>query len=194
MLGDVLVLLRDELNAHLRQAAPDGGADAQEDRVQLIDGGQGEPIEFRADAVSVLLVNIEQEPHLRNADPYLRDAADPGLRRLAPEIRLNLYLLFVARFKAYERGLNLLALVLRYFQTHRALDRASHPALPAEVDKLVCELVTLPLAEQNEIWSALRIHYHPSLLYRVRMVVLRDAEGAAVPPIGQTVVRARQRT
>ena len=50
MLGDVLVLLRDELNAHLRQAAPDGGADAQEDRVQLIDGGQGEPIEFRADA------------------------------------------------------------------------------------------------------------------------------------------------
>jgi len=194
MLGDVLVLLRDELNAHLRQAAPDGGADAQEDRVQLIDGGQGEPIEFRANAVSVLLVNIEQEPHLRNADPYLRDAADPGLRRLAPEIRLNLYLLFVARFKAYERGLNLLALVLRYFQTHRALDRASHPALPAEVDKLVCELVTLPLAEQNEIWSALRIHYHPSLLYRVRMVVLRDAEGAAVPPIGQTVVRARQRT
>jgi len=194
MLGDVLVLLRDELNAHLRQAAPDGGADAQEDRVQLIDGGQGEPIEFRADAVSVLLVNIEQEPHLRNADPYLRDAAEPGLRRLAPEIRLNLYLLFVARFKAYERGLNLLALVLRYFQTHRALDRASHPALPAEVDKLVCELVTLPLAEQNEIWSALRIHYHPSLLYRVRMVVLRDAEGAAVPPIGQTVVRARQRT
>lgn len=194
MMGDVLVLLRDELNTFLRQAAPDGGADALEDRVQLIDGGQGDPLEFRADALSVLLVNVEQEPHLRNVDPYLRTAPDPGLRRLAPEIRLNLYVLFVARFKAYERGLNLLALVLRYFQTHRALDRASHPALPVEVDKLVCELVTLPLAEQNEIWSALRIHYHPSLLYRVRMVVLRDAEGAAVPQIGQTEVRARHRT
>lgn len=194
MMGDVLVLLRDELNAYLRQAAPDAGAEAQEDRVQLIDGDQGDPLEFRTNALSVLLVNVEQETQLRNADPYLRTGPEAGLRRLQPEIRLNLYVLFVARFKAYEQGLNMLALVLRYFQTHRALDHASLPALPAGIDKLVCELVTLPLAEQNEIWSALRIHYHPSLLYRVRMVVLRDAEGAAVPQIGQTVVRTIQRT
>lgn len=193
MIGDVLALLRDELNDYLRSALPGSVEDALEDRVQLIDGDKGDPLEFRSNALSVLLVNIEQEAHLRNTDPYLRTAPDAALQRLPPEIRLNLYVLFVARFKAYEQGLNLLALVLRYFQRQRALDHKSTPALPAGIDRLVCELVTPPLAEQNEIWSALRIHYHPSLLYRVRMVVLRDAEGVAVPPIGQTVVRARQR-
>ncbi len=193
MIGDVLLLLRDELNAYLRGVAPDGG-DAAEDRVQLIDGDKSDPLEFRSNAITLLLVNIEQETSLRNTDPYLRGAPEAGLRRLQPEIRLNLYVLFVARFKAYEQGLNLLALVIRYFQRHRALDHASTPALSPQIDRLLLELVTPPLAEQNEIWSALRIHYHPSLLYRVRMVVLRDAEGVAVPPIGQTVVRARQRS
>ena len=39
------------------------------------------------------------------------------------------------------------------------------------------ELVTLPQGEQNEIWSALRVSYQPSALFRVRLVVFRDADG-----------------
>ena len=63
-----------------------------------------------------------------------------------------------------------------------------------QIDKLVLELVTQPLAEQNEIWSALRIGYHPSVLFRVRMVVFRDADGAAVPQIVHTRVQVVQQT
>lgn len=194
MIGDVLLLLRDQLNAYLRSVLPDAGGGATEERVQLIDGEKSDPVEFRANAITVLLVNIEQETSLRSADPYLRSAPGGDLRKLQPEIRLNLYVLFVARYKAYEQGLNQLAMVIRFFQTHRALDHDNTPTLSPQIDKLVLELVTLPLAEQNEIWSALRINYHPSVLFRVRMVVLRDAEGAAAPQIGQTVVRTTQRT
>lgn len=194
MIGDVLLLLRDQLNAYMRAAAPQAGGDSAEDRVQLIDGEKTDPVEFRLNAVTVLLINIEQETSQRSIDPYLRSSQPDGnLRKLMPEIRLNLYVLFAARFKAYEQGLNHLAMVIRFVQQHRALDHINTPALSPQIDKLVLELVTLPLSEQNEIWSALRVSYHPSVLFRVRMVVFRDAEGAAVPQIGQTVVRTQQR-
>ena len=194
MIGDVLLLLRDQLNAYMRAAAPQAGDDSAEDRVQLIDGEKTDPVEFRLNAVTVLLINIEQETSQRSIDPYLRSSQPAGnLRKLMPEIRLNLYVLFAARFKAYEQGLNHLAMVIRFVQQHRALDHINTPALSPQIDKLVLELVTLPLSEQNEIWSALRVSYHPSVLFRVRMVVFRDAEGAAVPQIGQTVVHTQQR-
>lgn len=194
MIGDVLLLLRDQLNAYMRAAAPQAGGDSAEDRVQLIDGEKTDPVEFRLNAVTVLLINIEQETSQRSIDPYLRSSQPDGnLRKLMPEIRLNLYVLFAARFKAYEQGLNHLAMVIRFVQQHRALDHINTPALSPQIDKLVLELVTLPLSAQNEIWSALRVCYHPSVLFRVRMVVFRDAEGAAVPQIGQTVVHTQQR-
>jgi Pvc16 N-terminal domain len=193
MIGDVLCLLRDQLNAHLGASMPDPGPDSAEARVQLIDGEKSDPVEFRLNAITLLLLNIEQETSQRSADPYLRTPGESNLRRLQPEIRLNLYVLFVARFKVYEQGLNQLSLVIRFLLTHRALDHDNTPGLSTQIDKLVLELVTMPLSEQNEIWSALRASYQPSVLFRVRMVVFRDAEGAAVPQIGQTVVRTSQR-
>lgn len=193
MIGDVLCLLRDRLNAHLGDSLPDPAADSAEARVQLIDGEKSDPVEFRPNAITVLLVNIEQETSQRSADPYLRAPGDGGLRKLLPEVRLNLYVLFVARFKAYEQGLNQLSEVIRFLMAHRAMDRSNTPSLPAQIDKLVLELVTLPLAEQNEIWSALRTNYHPSVLFRVRMVVFRDAVGTAVPQIDEAVARVAQR-
>ena len=193
MIGDVLCLLRDRLNAHLGASLPDAGPDSAEALVQLIDGEKSDPVEFRLNAITVLLVNIEQETSQRSADPYLRTPGESNLRKLQPEIRLNLYVLFVARFKVYEQGLNQLSQVIRFLLTHRALDHVNAPALSPQIDKLVLELVTQPIADQNEIWSALRISYHPSVLFRVRMVVFRDADGAAVPQIGQTLVRSSQR-
>ena len=97
MIGDVLCLLRDRLNAHLGASLPDAGHDSTEALVQLIDGEKSDPVEFRLNAITVLLVNIEQDASQRSADPYLRAPGESNLRKLQPEIRLNLYVLFVAR-------------------------------------------------------------------------------------------------
>lgn len=193
MIGDVLLLLRDRLDAYLHIAAASAGDDSPEDRAQLIDGDKAETVDFRLNAISMLLVNIEQETTMRAPDPWLRVAADGTQQRVAPDLRLNLKLLFVARFKGYALGLNQLALVIRFFQGQPVFDHGNTPALPAAIDKLVVELVTLPQHEQNEIWSALRVHYQPSVLYRVRMVVLSDPAAVTPPQIGQTVVRTLRR-
>ena len=194
MIGDVLSLLRDQLDAFLRAAAPALDENPADARVQLPDGAKGDPIEFRLNAITLLLVNIEQETGLRSADPYLRAPGDGGLRKLQPEIQINLRVLAVARFKVYEQGLNQLGQVIRFLQQHRALEPGNTPGWPAHLDRLVLELVTLPQGEQNEVWSALRVSYQPSALFRVRMVVFRDADGAAVPEITQTRVQVVQQT
>jgi Pvc16 N-terminal domain len=194
MIGDVLSLLRDQLDAFLRAAAPALDENPADARVQLPDGAKADPIEFRLNAITLLLVNIEQETGLRSADPYLRTAGEGGLRKLQPEIQINLRVLAVARFKVYEQGLNQLGQVIRFLQQHRALEPANTSGWPAHLDRLVLELVTLPQGEQNEIWSALRVSYQPSALFRVRMVVFRDADGAAVPQIVHTRVQVVQQT
>ena len=192
MIGEVLVFLRDRLNDYIQASSGAPTPDAAEDQVLLIDGEKMDPIEFRLGAITALLINIEQETTQRNADPYRMTAADGTPQRVQPEVRLNLYVLFVSRYKVYEQGLDGLSKVIRCFQANRVFDHDNAPALSASVEKLVLELVTLPLSEQNEIWSALRVSYHPSVLYRVRMIVFRDAAGASVPQVGSMELRLSQ--
>ena len=51
------------------------------------------------------------------------------------------------------------------------------------------ELITLPFSEQNEIWNALRIHYLPSVLYKVKMIVFRDEDAMPLPETAEKTIR-----
>ncbi len=153
--------------------------ESEEDKVVFVDGEKMDPISFKLGAVSVLLINIEEENTLRAADPYVRVSAEGAFQRVQPEIRINLYVLFIARFKQYEQGLTYLSLIIKYFQNHRLLDHHNAPELSDKIDHLIIELITLPFSEQNEVWNSLRTTYYPSVLYKVKMLVFRDED--AVP-------------
>jgi len=177
MISETLLFLKNQLNAHLKAKAGVVSLDPIADKVVLIDGDR-DVITFQSEAVSALLINIEEERALRNADPYTRTVADSS-QKIYPDIRLNLYVLFVARFKQYDEGLSYLSSVIGYFQNHRVLDRQNAPALDDRIEKLLVELVTLPFPAQSEIWKALRISYHPSVLYKVKMLVFRDEDATS---------------
>ena len=115
---------------------------------------------------------------------YVRVAADGTHRRVQPDIRINLYVLFVARFSQYEQGLSYLSRIIEHFQAHRVFDHSNAPELSERIERLIMELTTQSFAEQNEIWNALRTTYHPSMLYRVRMVVIREDVAVTTPGVG----------
>lgn len=195
MIGEVLALMRDQLNDWLRQQSGLGAGHAAEDKVQMLDtSGNTDLVDFKVGKVTLLLINIEQEQVLRPADPFRRTLADGTTQQIRREIRLNLYVLFVVRFTVYEEGLDVLGQVLRFFQSQPVIDRSIAPKLNPEIEKLVFELVTLPLAEQNSIWNQLRAAYQPSLMYRIRMVVYRDTAGVALPKVAQAEVHAIHKT
>lgn len=182
MIDQAMLLLRNTLNAHLTLAAPGQDASA-EDAVVFLDGDKTDPISFKIGAVTMLLINVEQEPILRAANPYQRMGSDGTPYRSRPDIRLNLRVLFVARFKQYEQALARLSQVLSFFQSNPVLDALSAPSLPATIPQLTMELVTQPLNEQNDLWNALRATFQPSLLYRVRMLVFEDQQVEVIGPV-----------
>lgn len=192
MIDDAIILLRNVLNDHMQSLSAAGNGDSVEDTVVLVDGDKMDPIAFKSGAVSALLVNIEEDNTIRAADPFRRTQPDGTIVPVAPEIRLSLYVIFVARYKQYEQGLGRLASIIHYFQNHRVLDHANTPGLSDGIEKLAVELVTLPFSEQNEIWGALRTTYLPSVLYRIRMVTVAEADPIAGPEIVELISSVTQ--
>jgi hypothetical protein len=189
MISDALIFLKNHLNAHLSAQSGSLPGDSSEDKVVFIDGEKMDPVTFKLGAVSALLLNIEEERTGRAADPYMRIAEDGSSQRVQPDIRLNLYVLFVSRFKEYEQALTHLSRIIQHFQGHRVLDHDNAPELSERIDKLIVELITLSFAEQNEVWNALRTTYHPSVLYKVRLIVFRDAQAVRSPEIQEKIIR-----
>lgn len=174
MLNDILTHLKDSLNAHLTLGRrPE---DSQEDQVVFPEAQNADSLSLKSGAVSMLLVKLEQENILRPPDPYVRRSPQGAMEVVQPEIRLNLYVLFVAHYPQYNDALRNLSAVIQYFQSHRVINHQNSPGLSAHVEQLIIELVTLSFSEQNEIWGALRVPYQPSSLYRVKMVVFYDDE------------------
>ncbi len=183
MLGDVLVFLRKRLDGYLSTRLGVLPGEPDQPRVVLPDGEKSDAAEFQLGAVTALLVNLELDKVQRQPDLFRQPQANGAVARVNPEIRLNLYILFVARFKQYEQGLSYLSLIIQYFQSHRVLDRSNAPELDSRISRLTVELMTLSFAEQGEIWNSLRSGYLPSLLYRVGMIVFQDEEAIGAPAI-----------
>lgn len=187
MIDDTLVFLKNHLNAYLNSGRDPN--ESSEEKVVFVDGEKMDPLSFRLGAVSILLINIEEENTLRAPDQYMRMSPNGASQKVQPEIRLNLYVLFVARFKQYEEALRYLSLIIQYFQNHRVLNHHNAPELSEEIEQLVMELVTLPFSEQNEVWNALRLTYHPSVLYKASMIVFRDEDALGMPEAAEKILR-----
>lgn len=183
MIDQALLFLKSQLNDHLTLPVLGQPPVASEDNVVFLEGDKMDPVSFKIGAVTALLINVEQEPILRPDNPYLRIGADGSAYKTRPDIRLNLCVLFVARFKQYEQSLGQLSRIISYFQAYPVLDPQTAPMLPAGIGRLAMELMMLPLAEQNDLWNALRTTYQPSVLYRVRMVVFADQEAKPIGPV-----------
>jgi hypothetical protein len=188
VIGKVLVCLRKRLDDYLRVQLAEAGDDPVADKVVFLDGDKMDPISFQDGAVSELLINVEEERLLRAADPYARVQEDGKPSRKQPDLRLVLHVLFVARFKQYDLAWDHLAKIIEYLQSNRMFERDGYPELPAGVDKLTFELMTQSFTEQNNVWNALRTTYHPSALYRVQLVVLRDVKPVLRDQITQPIV------
>jgi hypothetical protein len=181
MIDRAVVFLRDQLNVALATASVGG----TEDAVAFPEGDKLDPLTLKTDQINALLVALEQDHVMRRNDPFARILADGSSVRSEPEIRLNLMVLFVARFHVYEAGLAALSRVLAYFQTNPVFTGANAPALDPRIERLTVELHALDISQQNDLWGALRLAYHPSLLFKVRMVVFQDASAQPSTPVSE---------
>src|SRR5574337_1619443 len=181
VITDALVFLRNRLNQHFKSFSVDPATGASEDKVVFLDGDQKtDSLTFRTDTVTLLLYRVEKETALRPGDPFLRVANGQAAKKVKPDIGMNLYVLFVEKFKDYGQGLHYLSQVIRFFQSNNAFDHQSAPELGNEIAELALDLVTLTVQQENELWGLFRTFYLPSVAYRIRTIVFMDE--AALPP------------
>lgn len=171
MIDNVLTFLKEQLNTYV--TVKTGG---QEFQVVYIDERVNKEISFQNNAITILLVNLEEERTFRSG------AMSNGNNQINPNLSMNLYVMFVANFNVYSQCLQFLSLVIRFFQSHRLFDHQNSPSLSQDIEKLTMELVSLPFSEQRDIWSCLGMSYVPSVVYKVRMIVFKDMETVELAP------------
>jgi hypothetical protein len=173
LIGAALTYLRDKVNTHLQ----DGETDSGQPLVVFIEGDKIDPLSIQSGRVNILVVNVEEERELRGANPYY----DERSQRINPNIPLSISVLFIARFNDYPTSWNYLTDIIRFFQSHPVLQRAdtqsqSSNNMPEGIESLRCEMISLNFQQQNEVWGALRITQHPALLYKIKLITLRDQQ------------------
>jgi len=189
MLDIAINFLADELNSYLRKR----GALAQTEDIVVpsaLVNDKGEWV-LPEQRIGVTLINIEEERVLREQLPE-RVYLDGSHVVLQPVLKLNLTVLFAARFaqnsEGYKRSLNFLSHVLTFFQANPSFSTDKSPALDARIAKLNLELLSYSAEQLNQTWAYLGSKYLPSAIYRIRMITLQDIEPAAISKPITTII------
>lgn len=189
MIDAVFKVLRDGLADHLWLSGDANAAESDPEPVVFFSSDSIASVEFKLGAVTMMLVNLEEDRAALPADPYRRTSANGATLLVRRPVPMNVYVLFVARFADYLESLRRLSLVVQFFQRHPVIDHESTPTLSPAIHKLVCELVSIPLAERNQVWTNLNTAYQPSLIYKLKMVVFHDEDGVPAAAPGTPILR-----
>jgi len=124
--------------------------------------------------VAIMIANIEEEKIFK-AQLQKQRRTDNDIEVANPEIKLNLYVLVAANpgtnAGSYDAALKRLSEVVTYFQGTSFFDKTDYPELDP-IEYLVVELYSLSFEQQNQLWASLGGKYMPSVIYKVRLVVI----------------------
>lgn len=127
--------------------------------------------------VFITLVNIEEDRISKNPDGVFRNGDQ--VMRSNPPVLLNLYVLLTAYASLYTTALSRISSIIKCFQSTNYFTQATHPSLDPAIQKIHLELYTMNFEQVNHLWSTLGGKYHPSVLYKIRMIAIQDEENQA---------------
>ncbi|HUH33980.1 MAG TPA: DUF4255 domain-containing protein [Daejeonella sp.] len=186
MIGNALILLREELTAYL--SAQGDPASVIIENIGLFETETGADLK---DNIIITLVNIEEESSLKNGQTFSK-WPDGKARYENRPIYLNLYVLFTANYpggnppnNGYVLALKRLSLVIEFFQGKNTFTPASSSIpLPPELSdlgnpdiaslRLNLEMYTLTFEQINHLWGSLGGRQIPFVMYKVRLVSITE--------------------
>ena len=129
--------------------------------------------------VGMSLINIEEERVFKDQN-FLHRNDEGNIEQYNPEIKLNLYVLFCARYvdgdgdDNYNEGLKQLSNVISFFQGKYVFTPDNSPTMDESLRKLIVELYSYTFEQQYNFWAILGAKYLPSVLYRVRLLTYQE--------------------
>jgi hypothetical protein len=169
MIEKALGFLKDELNAYLK-AKLSYTTDAVELTALVKQSGE---VDITDNTVGMMLVNVEEERLFRSQSPQAVNVGGAFMMS-NPDLKLNLFIIFAAYHSNHVEALKLLSQTVLFFQGRNAFNSQDYPSLGEEIEKLTVELYTINFEQQNQLWASLGAKYMPSVVYKVRMLIMND--------------------
>lgn len=158
------------LNGYLK-----GIFDLPED-VAVISGivGQDGAVEAQVhNKLVVSLVNIEKE---QIPSTFTRHSSgDTGITSIGfPPLHLNVYVLISANYPGinYAEALKFISYTALFFQGNPVFTHEKMPDLNENLGKITMDIENLNLRDLSSLWSIVSGKYLPSILYKMRMIIL----------------------
>ena len=168
MIRAALTHIRNQLNQSLRNTF-----DLTEDVAVLsnILEQDGSVVNGVNNKLLLFLVNIEKEtaasrPSGTAAFGFDRSVSGP------PPLFLNLYMMAAANFSDYSESLKFISNTVAFFQRYPVLDHQNTPDMDRRIEKLALDIENMSLHDLSTLWGALSGRYLPSILYKVRTVMM----------------------
>jgi hypothetical protein len=139
---------------------------------------------------ALTVINIEEERVFKTQVPPIIKQGNVYLRK-EPDIKLNLYVLVSAYNKNYEEALKFISRVIQFFQQHSVFVRADPPSkkdkdFPENCERIVAELYSASFEQQNQIWASMSTGYMPSVIYKIRTIIVEGDVEPEEHPLIQT--------
>jgi hypothetical protein len=143
--------------------------------------------------VLLSMVNIEEEVLLRNPENFFKRNNSTVYKN--PPMHFNITIIFGAyrtdpdREQVYTDAVSYIQRVIGFFQRESVFEPSNSPDLPAGIEKLVFELMNYNIEQLHNLWTMLGGKYVPSVVYKMRMVIIDEAlEEMEAPLISQILL------
>jgi hypothetical protein len=176
MIDRAIFFLRQEMNTYLKLKTGDDNKIALS-AIVTQSGTEVAP----HNSAGMMLVNVEEEKSYRHPNP--QTVSNNGYYSFQnPELTLNLYIVLYANHSDHREALVLLSYIVQFFQSKNVFENQESPQLGEDIEKLIVDLYSLTFEQQNQLWASLGAKYLPSVVYRVRMVIINEKQPTMVAP------------
>lgn len=176
MIDKALNFLKQELNEYLKLKT---GVDKKVDLSAIV--AQNGTTVVADHTIAMMMVSVEEEKMMRGVAP--QTILNNGKYSFAnPELKLNLYVLFASHHDDHYEALKMLSHVVQFFQGKHVFDNKESPQLGEQIEEIAVDLYTLNFEQQNQLWASVGAKYMPSVLYRVRLVVINEKIPTTITP------------
>jgi hypothetical protein len=170
MIDIALDLLRSELGTFVSNRLQIPGDEPRVHMCPVVDeaGRTAVPV----NTLGLSLINLEED---RVNQPVTSKQIADRIAKVSMPSKITAFVMLVANFKDYAEALKNLACVMEFVQSKPVLTPVNVPQMSDDIDQLTLQLCSYRLEELKDVWSFLGGRYHPSVVLKVKGIVI-DAQ------------------